>query len=55
VALAAPYDGWPGMALKQIMGQMDLFQNFQEWILRIYILVENYVLSLRYVLHPFIH
>ena len=23
------YDGWPGMALKQIMGQIDLFQNFQ--------------------------
>ena len=22
------YDGWPGMALKQIMGQIDLF-NFQ--------------------------
>jgi len=23
------YDGWPGMALKQIMGQIDLIQNFQ--------------------------
>jgi hypothetical protein len=29
-SLGGAYDGWPGMALKQIMGQIDLLQNMQQ-------------------------